>query len=113
MDFTLGGITITEAVWVPVVSALAGGFLALVGSFGATWQNNKAARQTRQEELEREMAERAYSTFFKFLEAHNSAANLKREIDEMFDSAAQNGAEDMEPWAKVMELVGQLTTFRR
>ena len=53
------------------------------------------------------MAERAYSTFFKLLEAHNSAANLKREIDEMFDSAAQNGAEDMEPWAKVMELVGE------
>ncbi|TMV05509.1 hypothetical protein FGK63_15795 [Ruegeria sediminis] len=106
MDFTLGGTTLPEAVWVPLVSALAGGVLALLGSFGATWQNNRAARKTRQEELEHERAERAYATFFKLLDAHNSAANLQLQINEMFDSAAESGAEEMEPWAKVMELVG-------
>ena len=106
MDFILFGVTIKEAVWVPLASAGAGGALALLGSFGATWQANNSARKTREEALEQQSAERAYATFFKLFEAHNSAANLKRQIEEMFDSAAERGAADMEPWAKVMELVG-------
>ena len=113
MDFTVGGVTVTEAVWVPLVSALAGGALALLGSFCATWQANRAARKTREQELEREGATRAFSTFFKLLDAHNSAANLQREIDEMFATAAENGDADMEPWGKVMELVGAPNVIER
>jgi hypothetical protein len=106
MEITLGDITLTEAVWVPFVSALVGGAIALFGSFSATWMNNRAARKSRQEELEHEGAERAFSAFYKLLDAHNSAANLQRQINEMFESAAENGNADMEPWGKVMELVG-------
>ncbi|MEP0963376.1 MAG: hypothetical protein ABJQ70_14120 [Roseobacter sp.] len=106
MDFTLGDITVAAAVWVPLASALGGGALALMGSFGATWQSNRAAHKIRQEEIERHGAERAYSAFFKLLDAHNSAANLQRQINEMFDDAAKSGALDMEPCSKVTELVG-------
>lgn len=112
MDFTLGDMTVAEAVWVPLVSALAGGVLALLGSFGATWQNNRAALKIREEEIERQGAESAYATFFKLLEAHSYAANLQRQINEMFDKAAESGGADMEPWAKVMELVGAADEIR-
>lgn len=113
MDFTIGGLTFAESVWVPLFSAVAGGALALIGSFCATWQTNRAARKAREEELEREGAARAFSTFFKLFDAHNAAANLQRQINEMFDNAAKNGSADMEPWAKVMELVGAPDVIER
>lgn len=113
MDFTLGGVTFTEAVWVPLFSAVAGGALALIGAFCATWQTNRATRKAREDELEREGASRAFATFFKLLDAHNAAGNLQRQINEMFDNAATNGNADMEPWAKVMELIGAPDVIER
>ncbi|MDG4648019.1 hypothetical protein P6F26_06150 [Roseibacterium sp. SDUM158017] len=106
MDIVVGGLSVSEGVWVPFAAALMGGVLSLFGSFVATWLNNRTARLTREEELERIQAERAYGTFHKLFDAYNSAANLREQINGMFDDAAANGAEEMEPWAKVTELVG-------
>ena len=106
LEIVVGELKITESVWVPFAAALIGGALALLGSFVATWQADRAARRARRDELERIRAERAYATFFKLLDAHSAAANIRRHIDEMFENAAQDGAADMEPWAKVMEIVG-------
>ncbi|BDW84324.1 hypothetical protein [Roseicyclus marinus] len=106
MEIFVGDLRVTEDIWVPIAATLLGGMLALLGSFGAMWWSNRFALRTREAELERLQAERAFGTLFKLLHAHNAAANLDQQISEMFLDAAQNGAEGMDPWAKVMELVG-------
>ncbi|NVK13077.1 MAG: hypothetical protein HWE35_02755 [Rhodobacteraceae bacterium] len=106
LDLEFFDLQIIDDVWVPLLATIIGGALALCGSFGATVMANRSAKKTRLEEQERSEAESAYTVFFKLFDGHNLAANLKRQIDEMFDTADATGSSEMEPWAKVMEIVG-------
>lgn len=78
----------------------------MAGAFGATILANRSARKAREDEAERLASEVAFIAFFKLLDGYNAAANLKLHIDEMFDAAHENGHGDMEPWGKVMQIVG-------
>lgn len=106
MNIDIAGLTQGGQIWVPFVAAVIGGLFSLVGSVAATSQANRNARRVRHEEEERRGAERAYGTFFKLMDGYNSVANLKRHIDEMFNQADEHGDHEMEPWAKVMIIVG-------
>jgi hypothetical protein len=90
----------------PIISTLIGGILSLVGAFGATVVANRHAARAKVEESERLSAELAYGTIHKLLNGFNLASNLKRQIDEMFDAARDDGREKMEPWAKVTQITG-------
>lgn len=106
MDMIILGLTLSEAVWVPVAAALFGGVLSLAGALGATMLANRSAKKAREDEAERLAANEALIAFFKLLEGYNAAANLKRQIEDMFAAANENGDGDMEPWGRVMEIVG-------
>lgn len=92
--------------WIPLGAALAGGVISLLGSFGATWLGNKLERNNQIAAREKLEAERAYVTFYKLMDGYNAVGNLKNHIDGMFYEADRNGAEDFEPWAKVMAIIG-------
>ncbi|MEP5608615.1 MAG: hypothetical protein ABJP49_08920, partial [Marinobacter alexandrii] len=94
------------SVYVPFASALLGGLLSLAGSALATWRSNAYDKKVRNEALERSQAESAFSAFSRLMDAHNTAANLLLHINEMFRSAEESGGQELEPWAKVMEIVG-------
>ena len=100
-------------VWVPLVASFLGGILALIGSLTATMHSNRNLRLARLEDKENTEAELAYGTLWKLLDGFNSASNLKRQINEMFDLAAENGAGDMEPWGKVTQFVGATDHIER
>jgi len=105
MQGTLSSISLAE-VWVPLFAALLGGFLSLLGTYWALMRSHALELQ-RAEKLElKNAAQRAYEAFHKLHNAYETAANLQRQITEMFDTAAADGGADMEPWAKVKELIG-------
>ncbi|MDO6483558.1 hypothetical protein [Shimia thalassica] len=93
-------------VWVPFIAALIGGALSLLGSLVSIWRTNKYDRTVREEALEQSKAELAYSAFSKLINAYNYVANLKKHIDGMFDAATADGGGNLEPWAKIKEIVG-------
>ena len=99
-------ILTSKDIWVPLVAAIVGGALSLLGSFFALWLANKHSVKQEEEADKKRGAELAYGAFHKLLEAHNSAANLQRQIHEMFENADNTEGGELEPWAKVMELVG-------
>ena len=92
--------------WVPLGATLLGGILSLGGSLLAMRAQNRHAQKTRDDAAMCEGAERAYAAFMKLMASYNTATNLKRHIDGMFDLAAESGDQDLEPWAKVMVGVG-------
>ncbi|CUH99920.1 hypothetical protein [Leisingera aquaemixtae] len=106
MDLAFLDLEVSDDIWIPMLAAIIGGVLAMLGSLLATWVQNQSARKARSEDREFAGAESAYAVFHKLLDGHNSAANLERQINEMFDIANRKGHADMEPWAKVRALVG-------
>jgi|GEM_PF-2565573 len=102
----LGGWRVGESIWVPLVATVVGGALALVGSIWATRATLRAQERTRKHDREQAAADRAYVVIWKMLDAYNAAEDLQRHINEAYDNADRSGRHDIEPWAKVVPLVG-------
>ncbi|MGA0613236.1 hypothetical protein [Paracoccus sp. KR1-242] len=98
---------IGESIWVPLISAIIGGALAVGASYWATSASLKGQRRAREEEVTQNSAEKAYSAFFKLLDSYNLLANLKLHIDKQFALAKEEGMGDAEPWKVLTQTVGE------
>lgn len=95
MDYLTAGI-------IPLIAALLGGGLAFLGASSAIRKNSENEEKRIEKNLNKSRALEAYSGFYKLQNIYTDAATLQIQLEQMFEEAE---AEEMEPWAKVKQLV--------
>jgi hypothetical protein len=89
--------------WSGFLGALFGGFLSLASAWLTVGRTFRKQRDLANDQQRQEAAKKAFVAFMKLKEFNEAAANLDRQIKELFD---QSPDPEMEPFAKVTEMVG-------
>ncbi|WP_136441330.1 hypothetical protein [Pacificoceanicola onchidii] len=94
-----------QTVWIPLISAAIGGGMAIMASLVALRKQHELEIARENDRARREASNRAFACMHKLQSVLETSENLRRAINRQFVAANEEGAGDLEPWAKVVEIV--------